>query len=426
MRIWLVQTGEEMPIDGPETRLLRTALLANELVARGHDVVYWNATFNHQRKIQRFTKTTMVRQNDQYDCVFLYGHAYKKNVSIARIRSQRENASAFCKYAPTMPQPDVILCGFPTIELANAVAEFAVENCIPLIMDARDMWPDVIETHLNTLLKLAAFPILAFWRTRRQAAFAAATSIVGISTSFVAWGAACAKRAVRETDQAFHLAGNMQAPDLRSMAAARAYWDDILGLAQTAKPVLLMAGNLSARVDIMTAVNSVVQAANHGDAPYTLVVCGKGDLESEIKTISEQCVAVVYAGWRSAAEIKALSERAVGGVLAYSNTADLMAGFPNKIGEYLSFGLPIITCLKGETERLLGNEGVIIPYVEGDTASAAAAFQSAVDAGAEMRKKAQDCFLRYFDSNKIYTAFADHFEHIGSIKPPTRVNIHAR
>jgi glycosyltransferase involved in cell wall biosynthesis len=411
-----------MPIDGPNTRLLRTGLLAKELAERGHEVTYWNASFNHQLKVQRYKQTTIVRQNNLYDCVFLNGIAYKKNISIARIRSQMQNAYAFRIKAPTMPLPDIILCGLPTIELAHEVSKFATKRNIPFILDARDMWPDVIETHLTFLVKLLAFPMLVHWRARRDSAFENAKAIVGISTSFVAWGAACANRASLATDRAFHLAGDLQVPDIQSMVAARLYWEDVLGPIKSAKPVLLMAGNLSARVDILTAVKAATQATNGGEVPYTLVVCGKGDLENEIANIAKNTPSVVYAGWRSGAELKALSERAAGGVLAYSNTLDLMAGFPNKIGEYLSFGLPIITCLKGETERLLGCEGVIIPYHEGNIKSARSAFEAAIVSRADKSEKALDCFSRYFDSYRIYKEFAEYIEKIVLIQPLKNVS----
>jgi glycosyltransferase involved in cell wall biosynthesis len=419
MRIWLVQTGEEMPFDGQNTRLLRTALLAIELAQRGHEVVYWNSTFNHQLKFQRFKKTTTVIQDNLYSCIFLKGRPYSKNISVNRILSQQENARAFKKIAPDMPRPDVILCGFPTIELAHVVSIFARDKKIPLVMDARDMWPEVIETHLTPILKIVAFPILTYWKSKRNKAFSLANSIVGISGSFVAWGAACAKRKLRNTDCTFHLAANAQAPSAVVMSAARDYWEKILGPVQTSKPLFFMAGNLSARVDIMTVIEAAMQTDKTNDLEYTLVVCGKGDLEDKISQLSESCHTLVYAGWRSAAEIKALSERAVAGILAYSNTPDLMAGLPNKIGEYLSFGLPIITCLKGETQRLLGHENIIISYIEGDVKSAREAFLSAARAHGKMNKKARECYFKHFDPTKIYSDFADHLEKFSYAKANT-------
>jgi glycosyltransferase involved in cell wall biosynthesis len=177
----------------------------------------------------------------------------------------------------------------------------------------------------------------------------------------------------------------------------------------------MMAGNLSARVDIMTAIKAAESFTQSDEEAPMLVVCGKGDLETEIAAAAQDCPTLFFAGWRSAAELKILGERSVAGILAYSNVPDLMASFPNKIGEYLSYGLPVITCLKGETHRLLGQEKVLIPYVEGDIASAANAMRLAsTHPRCTMQKQTISAYERFFDSRRIYAAFADHIENIGT------------
>jgi hypothetical protein len=40
MQIWLIQTGEPLALQ-PEVRKMRTGLLADHLVARGHQVRWW-------------------------------------------------------------------------------------------------------------------------------------------------------------------------------------------------------------------------------------------------------------------------------------------------------------------------------------------------------------------------------------------------
>ena len=72
LRIWLVQIGEELPCDEGPPRLLRTALLAAELVQRGHEVTFWNAGFNHQKKKRRPETGTKFAISQGYT-FFTYG-----------------------------------------------------------------------------------------------------------------------------------------------------------------------------------------------------------------------------------------------------------------------------------------------------------------------------------------------------------------
>lgn len=411
LHFWLVQTGEEMPIDGQQTRLLRTALLAKELVSRGHRVTYWNSTFNHQKKIQRFESTTRATQADSYDCIFLYGREYSRNVSVARLLSQRDNASAFRQRAPLEDKPDLILCGFPTIELAEAVAEYALARSIPYVVDCRDMWPEVIERHLGRSLSRLMSPVLAYWRSKRKFAFSQAAAIIGVSNSFVEWGCKAAGRTPQSLDRAFFLAADTTCYDAETIKNAEAYWNNQIGAADPQCTTLMIAGNLSGRVDIMTAVRAVIAAKPSNGRYLKLVVCGKGDLEAEIKKISEQNANIHFAGWRTGAELQQLAKRCAAGVLAYSNTDDLTASLPNKVGEYLSYGIPVITCLKGEIVRQLGNRNVLIPYEEANIASATAVFESICQVITEdMYQSAKNCFHDFFDPVQIYSAFADHLQ----------------
>ena len=60
---------------------------------------------------------------------------------------------------------------------------------------------------------------------------------------------------------------------------------------------------------------------------------------------------VVFTGWVNKHELKYLSDIADIGLMAYSKGAP--QGLPNKIFEYMSSGIPILSSLQGETEDFL-------------------------------------------------------------------------
>ena len=59
MHIWLIQIGEPLPL-GNRTRLMRTGLLAEQFLARGHTVLWWASAFEHHRR-------TMLADRDELD-----------------------------------------------------------------------------------------------------------------------------------------------------------------------------------------------------------------------------------------------------------------------------------------------------------------------------------------------------------------------
>lgn len=417
LRIWLVQTGEELPVDPGPPRLLRTALLARELVRRGHDVTFWNASFNHQQKLQRFETSKFVALPDGYRACFLHGRAYGNHVSLARIRSHQENAREFSRLAPGEPKPDVILCGLPTLELSEAVARFAASRNVPFAIDCRDMWPDVIAELLPAPIRLAAWPVLAYWRSLRHKALSQATAVTGVTESFVDWGLAAAGRPRRPLDRAFHLAIPAELPPEKDMAAASAFWDSKLGPADPDMVTCCFAGTLSRRLDIPAFVQGAMQLDGALQKKIRIVICGKGDLEAEVKARIGAAPHILFAGWRSAAELRSLMLRSDFGILPYPCTKDFMSHFVNKVGEYMSAGLPVMTGLKGLTGDLLASRDLGLPYAVGEPASVANALGNAIRDVAILRGKKDAAVATYrelFDPNRIYPGFADWLQALAS------------
>lgn len=418
MRIWLVQVGEELPMDGSATRLLRTALLARALAERGHEIVYWNAAFNHQRKHMRNVGGP-VRQEGLFDAILLPGRAYAKNVSIARILSQRENADGFARMAQAQPKPDIILCGFPTIELAAAVRDYALRHSIPYVIDARDMWPEVIEEHLPASLRALAWPQVALWRRMRRQALHDATAITGITDAFVDWALACAGRARSASDVSFHLAISPTQLHPAKIIEATRYWEGVLGPIDRQRFTIVFAGTISERMDFDTCITAVARLPDQLQDRLQLVICGEGDARARLVDRALNLSAIHFPGWKDAAQLRALMERADAGLLPYPNTPDFRASYPNKVGEYLSCGLPIITGLGGITEARLTSHDVLLPYTNGDAASLTCSLAQWLAAPELVRaraKAARQLFEAEFDPTHIYPAYAQWVERIASQK----------
>lgn len=419
MRIWLVQIGEELPFDPGPPRLLRTALLAAELVKRGHDVTFWNASFNHQQKTLRSPQTRMFPTDAGYRVILLHGRAYRKNISLARIRSQRENAASFRKAVRSEAPPDVMLCGMPPIELADAASAYAVRHGVPVAVDCRDLWPDVISEQLSPIRRPFAWPLLSRWRQQLRRTLRRATSITGVSEGFVQWALTKASRERSRLDRAFHLTLSADAPDAADVRRAEAYWNELLGPSDGGPVVGIFAGTLSRRLDLQTLVSATAALPADARQRLRIVICGKGDLESEIRMAAEQEPALEFVGWKSAAELRALMMRAHFGILPYPSTPDFLLSFPNKVGEYLSFGLPIMTGLQGMIGTLLDERHLALRYDTGNAESARDLLASIARNQVEMtslRDGALEAFRSLFDPRKIYPAFADHLEHLATLK----------
>lgn len=413
LRIWLVQIGEELPFDPGPPRLLRTALLARELVKRGHEVTFWNASFNHQQKLLRSRETIITDTGEGYRAVLLKGRPYSRNISIARILSQRENAAAFRAHASNEPRPDVILSGLPSLEIADAASEYAATHRIPIAIDCRDLWPDVIKEFVPAYLKWLSDPIMHHWERMLQRATRRATAITGVSEGFVDWGVRAAGRARTPEDRPFHLTYSAPSIDPETLKVAEAYWDARLGPSNPSTVLGVYAGTLSRRFDLLTIAQAYEKLPTGAKRRLRLVICGKGDREGEFAALASREPGIIAAGWRSAAELHVLMSRATFGLLPYHRSGDFVTTFPNKVGEYLFFGLPIMTGLGGTTGALLAEHGLEIPYQPGDIDSAAAALLDLSRRGGRpqgWRAAARAAFHAHFEPKLVLGGLADFLE----------------
>jgi glycosyltransferase involved in cell wall biosynthesis len=329
--------------------------------------------------------------------------------------SQRENAADFVRKARSETVPDIIVCGYPSIELADAGSTFAKRHSIPMIVDCRDMWPDIIAENLSPVMRIAARPALAYWSLRKRKIMESASSIVGITEAFVQWGLRAAGRPRSAHDVPFHLAVQSDAPSSSAAAAANKLWHDLLGPKPENATRLAFAGTLSRRLPIMQFIQAFKSKPHER---LQLVLCGRGDLDKEIAEAAAGQDNIVFAGWRSQAEIAGLMQSSDIGVLPYPNAPDFQASYPNKLGEYLSYGLPVLTGLDGMTGALLRTHDV--GYTHANDRASIVNVLDALNAGARptqsQRDRALQVYRSQFDPLNIYPAFAHHVESVALLK----------
>ncbi len=415
MKIWLIKTGEQIPSDPGTPRLLRTGILAKQLAERGHEVTWWNATLNHQQKIQRSDKTLIEDVEQGYQLILLHGRLYKTNISVKRIISQIENARAFRQLAPMQPRPDIIVCSYPTIELAKAATDFAQQHNIPIVVDFRDLWPEIIEKHVPGKLKIVTKPLFCYWQLTLRHIVNGASGITGITEPIVDWALEQGGRTRAPLDRAFHLAVDPHPPDQKAMQQAEEMWDDI-GVANDPECIIgCYAGVFSKRNDVETVLKAAITLPDDEKQKIKLVLCGRGELEEEFRRLAKGQPHIIIPGWRSAAEINVLLQRSSFGLLPYLSTLDFRLSFPNKVGEYLSAGMPIMTGVQGLTNDLLQERELGFFYKETNAASARQCLQKIIqssDVIKDMRPVAIDTFHQLFDGDKIYPAFGDYLEFV--------------
>jgi hypothetical protein len=420
LRIWIVKYGEVIPfVPGREgAHHFRSAELTRRLNTRGHSVTWWTGRFEHQTKqhLNVAGNTIDIAGDSKSSVRLLDSPGYSSNLSIKRFYDHHVIGRNFRRAIEDAQRPDVIVASMPTPELARASVEYSGKFGIPLIVDVRDMWPDIFSDRIAS--RLGYFPkwLLRPYEISVKTALAAADSVTAITSDFLQWSQQKGSRSAAQCarDRVFHLASRSPVLDGTRMAELDGKWQG-RGLRPGTKRIFVWAGTLTDQLAARALLEAQHLLSESTRNQIQLVICGKGDLEGRVKKLAAELPHVIFAGFVSRDEVQYVYSKSEVGLLCYDNTPDFKMSFPNKFGEYLANGLSVLTTVKGAMQREYGNGG-FIETVDPNPGAIAQAItkrlECAQDANSSVNSQA--AFRKDFDSDIVYEAFCDHIEQIAT------------
>jgi glycosyltransferase involved in cell wall biosynthesis len=413
MRIWIVMTGEALPSDGKNVRLRRAATLARECAARGHEVTWWTSTFNHQGKVQRAEADKRINTEDGIRIELLYAPSYRRNVSIGRLINHRFLGRSLARRIRNETPPDVIFCAWPTIEFSDVSTAFGSRHGVPVVIDVRDLWPDIFvdvaPAPLRPAVRIALHPMVK----KAKEVFRKCSGITAISPGYLAWALGYAGRPPNGLDRVFPLGYDKPVPSGDDVAHARRELEAV-GVDST-KKICWFVGVFGATYDLTTVIKAASLLQEQGREDFQFVLSGGGERNSEWRAMAQGLRNVVFTGWVDGAKIVCLGEMSHVGLAAY--TASAPQGLPNKLYEYMAFGLPVVSSLRGEAEQFLAESRCGLTYQSNSPENLIATLS---DLGANPQRRSEygmngrRLYSTQFSAEKVYPAMADYLEAAGS------------
>jgi len=176
-------------------RPMRYMGIADAAVKMGYDVTFFSSTFRHSNKTQRFSETTSVRVNDNYEVVYIKSPGYKSHISIKRLWAHYIlGINLFRQVRKIENKPDIIIVAIPTLSSAYLITKWAKKNNIKVFADIIDPWPDsfygLYKDWRKILLKLFLTP-LSFVSIK---ILRNVTGVISISNEYCQWSLKKANR----------------------------------------------------------------------------------------------------------------------------------------------------------------------------------------------------------------------------------------
>lgn len=358
MKIWILHTGEILPIDGPQ-RLLRAANFARVVAENGHDVIWWTATFSHEGKKHRALKNRDVRMAPNYVIRMIAAGGYRANVSLARLWHHTRLAYRFWRQAKTEPMPDIILTTLPTAEFCVAATSIGKRFGVPVVTDIRDMYPDTYLMAFPRWARRLVWPLFLPLRAMTNRALALSDAIFAPSNSYLLQGLGKAGRSRNELDAVIPIGyPEVVAPaDAEVRKAEKALCD--LGV-DWSRLIVVYSGTFSRIIDLGTVIEAARALQDAGDERFQFVFAGHGVRASEWQNQAAGLKNIIFTGWLEASGIYTLLTKSWAGLAAYDIDATDAIG--NKFYEYMSYGLPILSALGGDARKLLADREIGICY----------------------------------------------------------------
>jgi len=410
MTVWIVQTGEPLPIDSDNPRPMRAINLAGELVERGIDVVLWSANFCHQTKKHRYPNAKSIKVSEHLEVRLINSPGYTKNVSFKRL-FDHAILGRNLRYAMSREQtpPDVVFVGFPPIETSFVSIDYCLRNKIPSLLDVKDQWPDIFIEQFPDSLRTLAY--LIFYPLAKKARFCmrSATGICSITQEFLNW----TLQKIPRDRSPFDIIASLSPPEpstsKKENQDADEWWNKNAVLGDE-KYRICFAGNLGEFIELEPLIRIAEREVILGK-PFEIIICGGGDHLKKWQTRASRIKNVKFFGRVNFPKIQSLYRRSSIFIAPIRRTKDYEASIPNKILEGVRYHLPVVTTLRGPTQKLLESSGLGCLYDPANDESLWDALKTAICLKEEMISTPSKIQLNLPNGvlgKTVYTELANH------------------
>jgi glycosyltransferase involved in cell wall biosynthesis len=386
-------------------------MLTNRFAERGHSVLCWSTNFDHLRKTFRFCEPCEVSLGSQLRYIFLQANThYRKSISIARSRHNREIADAFRARLPEEMRPDLIICAIPPLPLAHVATEYAHRHNIPIIIDIRDTWPTSFLKNLSAPFSWIGKFFLRHERCRVRQILHHADGIVALSRNDFKWALSQADRQRRPWDAIFPLAYEEPPKQIFSNEQRREEYLQLIH-ATPAHSIITCIGRVGSAFDFQTVIDLAKQYHSDGRDDVRFVLAGEEPIRRFLQKRYAPVPNLTITGWLDQKELHSLLAITTVGILPYRSIHS--STIRNKPLDFLSMGIPVLSSLGGELAHLIEAHHFGYTFPPNNSQL----LRQALDRLLREKKTREQMhinglrlFREQFSANKIFPAFVDYVE----------------
>jgi glycosyltransferase involved in cell wall biosynthesis len=408
LKVWILQTGEPLHVDVDIQRPMRAMNLANALTEKGHEVVVWSSDFNHFTKQHRYNKFSSIKIDKNLTINLLPSLGYKSNVSIKRLFDHAQLAMNLRRHLNGSELPNIALIGYPPIESAWALTNFLTKRKIPVILDVKDAWPDILVRGLPEKFRFLGKFLLFPYFKMMQRAFKNTSGFSAPSNEFLQWCLQKTGRPKNSVDSVFPLTAPKESFSPEEKEEAIKYLESIKVLEKIPFRISFI-GSLSDSFDFKPIL------AASAALPIQFVIAGDGPNLNSLRQLFINSKNVVLTGRLNSIQSLVLQERSHLMIAPYMDLPDFEMSIPNKFYDYMRNAKPILTSLGGSVENLVLSEKIGLRYLNSNSETLVDSIKILLknpEMLNEMKDRAANLYNQRFAYDIVYNTFVSKLERI--------------
>ena len=401
--IIVIKDGELLPIQ-EGTPCLRMGSIAKALLARGHRVTWLATTWSHQFK-SKIDDEGLKHVGERYDVQLLECGSYNKNISRARISHHAAYGRKVGEWLNEQSErPDLVLSAYPIPSVAASAANYCAKHNVPLIVDVRDLWPDVFIDKLGKLGSLLAWPLIRQQSKDLGTTLNVADDIIAVSQKYLQWSRDHAPLDQRDKKRFHHFPIGAEAIDRKGLKPSPAVKKRLDTLKD--KTVYGFLGSFGKSYDLDLIVRAAEEFHAQGNEDIHFAIAGDGEQRAMIEEAEARLPNFSYLGWINADDTKAFLCACDVGVMPLQSVPGT---FPNKPFQYMAADLPIISSLDGDFGRFVEEEKTGLNFKQGDGVGFIEAIRILSDAKlqSQMRARVGKVFTQRYEQSVVYGKLAN-------------------
>lgn len=391
--IWIISSSDA--IEGEKWGYKHSICLSKALITKGYRVILWTSSFSHSLKMQRTVAYEERIINNQLTIRFIPCREYIAHIGFKRILSLCDFAFGLWKKGRNSSKPDCLVVSLPAPFTDVISVLLARKFNASLIIEFRDLWPELFSLALPNFLKPFAKIIFSPFYLMRRYAFANATALSSVCETYksVAHYEVPSLKNI-PSEVIYH--SSIDLSEFKSMLTSKN--KNINILTKEANQIwAIYAGTIGNNYDFKTLMDAsiILKSTNPN---LMIVVAGDGPLKNDLVSFieSNDSKNLTYVGSLDLNTLCKYYSISDIGLSIYST--DSTVAVPAKIFDYFAAELPIVNSLEGELDDLIRKNNIGFKYKAGDSGSLASALAlAAIDLSklSDMKRRLGDLSVKF-------------------------------